>query len=336
MQGRSMQWLDYSGSCTSFDVFAAEIRAALQQHDLPPSFNRFFQDNGAMPFGDGDGKRTMGILLRYPDLNAEEGQISVSTISNRLVIIVALERRLLVTYHIRPIPALEDLRLNEHRLRYADAGTALEEIVRCIVGTFTVASHTLRTELMVVEAMSESNEVDAVRHMNAIYKQSNILERCSKASVATLLNVTGLLVYDEDFISSQRVSALCALFRTAQDTLEETKNNALSGLKLVMATTQFRSNVNFRLFTRIRVLTLPVAVATSWYGMNFEAMEELRNPNGYRGFMAVAVFSAVFIYVAVFYGVQMYDYLLARCCGGNETAATVRRREARKMLNTDR
>jgi Mg2+ and Co2+ transporter CorA len=280
------------------------------------------------------------LLLRYPDMDTDEGDVTVSTISNRLVILMSFERQLLLTYHRAPILQLETFRDGWSCGSFSSASveTLLLEIVRCISGTYEEASRVVQVELTVVEDMSESDEVDKVRHLHMIHKQASIFERCALSTMTALEQLPGR-VDDETCVAASNMQVACGLFRTAHGLLDETKHSSHSSLKMVMATTQFRSNVNFRLFTRIRVLTLPVAVATSWYGMNFEAMEELRNPNGYRGFMAVAVFSAVFIYVAVFYGVQMYDYLLARCCRSNNNAAKVERRKSKATalkMKTDR
>jgi Mg2+ and Co2+ transporter CorA len=295
-KGTEVEWIDTFGSSPTLEIFLEEMRHQLHDHGFPTSFNRFFVDNKPMPFTEGDGALVVGILLRLPDLEAEEGGCSVTVITNRLVILLAVDEGLIFTYHRGDLELVTLFRdsWEGSDFKGSDIGTILEAILRRALRTYEIAVNELREEADL--AATEQDEVKAVQSFTMIQKKANVYERCARASIDALEEASemehceGLKLY---------LKGMCDRLRTVQSMCEEVQSNALSAVDLNIALAEFRSSTNLKIFTYITILSQPVAVATSWYGMNWESMHEFKDPDAYKIFVPTVITFSVLLCVFI-------------------------------------
>ena len=276
-----VEWVDCSGSSPSLEVFLSDIRNKIAAYGFPRSFGRFFLDNKPMPFADAEGTLVVGLLLRLPDLDNPDGT-SVTVITNRLVLLLAVDEGLILTYHRCELEMLADFRdtWEVSEFRTADLGAMLEAVLRRALRTYEIAVGVLREAMD--RAAGETDEVQAVHKFTLIQKKASIYNRCAKGSINALEDAAAM-----EHCEGLRVhlKGMCDRLRTVQSLCDELEGNALSSVDLNIALAEFRSSTNLKIFTYITILSQPISVATSWFGMNFDAMNELHNPDAYRIFV---------------------------------------------------
>ena len=136
------------------------------------------------------------------------------------------------------------------------------------------------------------NEVDIgiaptqiVEMQSLMNRQAQVLKRCSRSNMDALEDV------QEAFAPYLRTRIQNV--KDQVEMAEEIETNALDAMNLRMGLCGFRAQENMKFFTFISAMASPLAIMTGWYGMNFETMEELKMPNSYWVFIAVAGFITV-------------------------------------------
>jgi magnesium transporter len=76
--------------------------------------------------------------------------------------------------------------------------------------------------------------------------------------------------------------------------MAETFRDSLnSTMQLYLSMASHRTSEVVKVLTTFTVVTTPIAVISSWYGMNFRGMPELDSPWGYASAMAWTILSTV-------------------------------------------
>jgi Mg2+ and Co2+ transporter CorA len=301
-RGFTAKWVDCFGGSPTLEIFLDEIREKLRHFGFPKNFFRLFLDNTPMPLAVSDDFVALGLLFRLPDLDAPSS-------TSRLVILIVLDEGLIFTYHREDVKFVTLFRdsWESSDFRFANLGTLLEEILRRALRTYEIAVNQLREEMDLASA--ESDEVKAVQSFAMIQKKTDALEQCRAGSMNALLEASELPHCEA---LRPHLKALCDRLRTVHSQSDEIHSSAGSSMRLTIAVADFRSNTIFKIFTHIKVLSLPISVATSWYGMNWESMTELQDPEGYRIFAVVVLLSASVLWLVML----IRERLLAKLIDG--------------------
>ncbi len=207
----------------------------------------------------------------------------------------------LVTFHSTPlksIPAVMD---------------------RCVKTTGVVARGPDRIAHMVLDAMVENFKpvTDELRaELEEI--EETVLSRDAKHLIPDLLHVRTDIAHLRQIIRPQRdlVSRLAhgeskiiralmlPYFRDLRDDLiridEMTAGFAdqlLISFDLYLSKSDYEANQGIKTLTALTVLTLPATLISTWYGMNFEHMPELKSPLGYPIAIAVTLVLTAFTWL---------------------------------------
>lgn len=180
---------------------------------------------------------------------------------------------------------------------------------RCVKATGVVARGPDRLAHMVLDAMVENFKpvTDELRaELEEI--EETVLSRDSKQLIPDLMHVRTDIAHLRQIIRPQRdlVSRLAhgeskiiralmlPYFRDLRDDLiridEMTASFAdqlLISFDLYLSKSDYEANQGIKTLTALTVLTLPATLISTWYGMNFEHMPELKSPLGYP--IAIAV-----------------------------------------------
>ncbi len=174
---------------------------------------------------------------------------------------------------------------------------------RCVKATGVIARGPDRIAHMVLDAMVENFKpvTDELRaELEEI--EETVLSRDSKHLIPELLHVRTDIAHLRQIIRPQRdlVSRLAhgeskiiraimlPYFRDLRDDLiridEMTAGFAdqlLISFDLYLSKSDYEANQGIKTLTALTVLTLPATLISTWYGMNFEHMPELKSPLGY-------------------------------------------------------
>ena len=182
---------------------------------------------------------------------------------------------------------------------------------RCVKATGVVARGPDRLAHMVLDAMVENFKpvTDELRaELEEI--EETVLSRDSKQLIPDLMHVRTDIAHLRQIIRPQRdlVSRLAhgeskiiralmlPYFRDLRDDLiridEMTASFAdqlLISFDLYLSKSDYEANQGIKTLTALTVLTLPATLISTWYGMNFEHMPELKSPLGYPVAIAVTL-----------------------------------------------
>lgn len=196
-----------------------------------------------------------------------------------------LGKEFLVTFHRKPLKSI------------------LSVIDRFVKTSGAVARGPDRIAHMVLDAMFENFKpvTDELRaELEEI--EETVLSRDSKQLIPDLLHVRTDIAHLRQIIRPQRdlVSRLAhgeskiiravmlPYFRDLRDDLiridEMTASFAdqlLISFDLYLSKSDYEANQGIKTLTALTVLTLPATLISTWYGMNFEHMPELKSPLGY-------------------------------------------------------
>jgi len=202
-------------------------------------------------------------------------------------------------------------------------GTPLKSISsimdRCVKTTGVVARGPDRIAHMVLDAMVENFKpvTDELRaELEEI--EETVLSRDAKHLIPDLLHVRTDIAHLRQIIRPQRdlVSRLAhgeskiiralmlPYFRDLRDDLiridEMTAGFAdqlLISFDLYLSKSDYEANQGIKTLTALTVLTLPATLISTWYGMNFEHMPELKSPLGYPIAIAVTLVLTAFTWL---------------------------------------
>jgi len=199
----------------------------------------------------------------------------------------------LVTFHRKPLKSV------------------MSVMDRCAKTTGVVARGPDRIAHMVLDVMVENFKpvTDELRaELEEI--EETVLSRDSKQLIPDLLHVRTDIAHLRQIIRPQRdlVSRLAhgeskiiralmlPYFRDLRDDLiridEMTASFAdqlLISFDLYLSKSDYEANQGIKTLTALTVLTLPATLISTWYGMNFEHMPELKSPLGYPAAIAVTL-----------------------------------------------
>jgi Mg2+ and Co2+ transporter CorA len=139
------------------------------------------------------------------------------------------------------------------------------------------------------EFEDNSDVVAMISGMTGVQKQVAVYLRCLGATKEMLNDVisdgAAGVALPPGVLDACNHSAGTVISLT--DLATEVNENASSSINMQMALDGFRASVNMKIFTYMSVLLQPVAVATGWYGMNFDNMPDLLYEDSYFVFMGI-------------------------------------------------
>ncbi len=207
----------------------------------------------------------------------------------------------LVTFHGKPLKSISSI------------------MDRCVKTAGVVARGPDRIAHMVLDAMVENFKpvTDELRaELEEI--EETVLSRDAKHLIPDLLHVRTDIAHLRQIMRPQRdlVSRLAhgeskiiralmlPYFRDLRDDLiridEMTAGFAdqlLISFDLYLSKSDYEANQGIKTLTALTVLTLPATLISTWYGMNFEHMPELKSPLGYPIAIAVTLVLTAFTWL---------------------------------------
>jgi hypothetical protein len=299
--GCGFEWIDYEGEAPNLQAFLSWVDSVVlgkgTKEELPAIFQRAFWDNKPMSFLTSgrtkNGREANLFLLRLPSVELASDPVgnqssTVATLTNRLVVVFVGTHRQgrLITFHK---DATKDLPwLDEVKKGWSVIGTyEPKKFVTVLLSECHHASREIllaqRKELeMLNEIAVLKSPTQIVEMISLLNRQAQVLKRCIRANedvIEALQDTLGPIVLPV----LQTVKDLATM-------AEELETNAMDSMNLRMALCDFRSQENMRLFTYLSAVAVPLTVLTGWYGMNFESMEELKEPNAYWVFIGCVGF----------------------------------------------
>lgn len=174
---------------------------------------------------------------------------------------------------------------------------------RCVKATGTVARGPDRLAHLVLDAMVDNFQpiIDDLRNELEEIEET-VLAKNSEALIPDLLHVRADITLLRQIIRPQRelvgrlahgenklIRALMQpYFRDLRDNLirlDETAagfaDQLLISFDLYLSKSDYEANQGIKTLTALTVLTLPATLISTWYGMNFMHMPELKSPLGY-------------------------------------------------------
>eukprot|EP00759_Apiculatamorpha_spiralis_P032240 PhF_6_TR33716/c0_g1_i1/m.49486 len=301
-----LRWRDYEGESDSYEGFLKFVEYGILQKgsadEFPSGFIRAFWDNKPMPYTmkahNRYGRTAMVILLRLPsrELVADPGNVKdsiMATMTNRFILMYqprGMQHGELITYHKDPSSSLPWLEEIKHNVSDFLADFSRENIVlHLLTESMHTTKHVLdayRTQLETLQDVNVSQSPTAVvEWMNLIGRQAQVLKRCLSRDADAITEFVEVM----SLKSHSTIQAVTDMLQSA----EEIESNAYDAMQLRMGLVGFRSQENMKLFTFISALTSPLAVLTGWYGMNFDAMSELHDPDAYNIFIGFAAATVI-------------------------------------------
>lgn len=191
-------------------------------------------------------------------------------------------------------PNRERLRLNKGRMRRMGSDYLLYSLLDTIVDHYFVIMEYVGDKLEIIEQEMLSNP--APEKLKELYKFRRELIYLRK-SVWPLREVIVKLERDECCMISEEVKPFLrdVYDHTIQviETVESTRD-ILSGIvDVYLSSVSNRMNSVMKVLTIISTIFMPLAFITGLYGMNFDNMPELHNPNGYYVVIGVCVGIAI-------------------------------------------
>jgi magnesium transporter len=144
--------------------------------------------------------------------------------------------------------------------------------------------------------------------------EATVLEKSSTSMIPELLHVRGDIAHLREIVRPQRDvinrlahgdskmirSVMLPYFRDLRDNLIRIEGSAagfadqiLISFDLYLSKSDYEANQGIKTLTALTAITLPVTIISTWYGMNFEHMPELKARYGYLVcFIATAVLTA--------------------------------------------
>ena len=285
-----VQWRSVSGTALGLESYLYAMREAREAYGFPTSFDRAWQDNRPMPFFYQDSEFNL-LLMRVPNLEDALGA-TVSTITDRLVIMYSISSQCILTYHRCDKDPLEKMIRNWKQGKY-DNSTIFDVVDMAI----RVATRSYRSAVRALQEKSEEladidDRVAVVEGLTLLQKKAAVYRRCITSAGHALddlaANAQGLESY---------IPLIVDALDTAGSQMEEIIENTGSTIDMQMALDGFRASVNTRIFTYISVICQPIGLATGWYGMNFANMPELAFENSYFAFIGIVLSLALLIII---------------------------------------
>ena len=295
LQGKAM-WLDLQGKHATLDHFLQQVHQLFHQHDIPGPMMRCFNDNKPLPFAmflpTSRGRLVMSILLRAPLVGLvtrdpvtgvarlRSKAATLSRLTNRFVIIFVpakskLHRSLVLSYHTEgDIDWLRDLRAewSGRWQQVLDAPQLIAMFIRNNSESFRAVLHVLRQEVDALCILPDTHRPkNVVEALSRIQQQAGVMRRSLTGNEKVLRTLES-----QSTKAVEDVPALINLVNDLRDAAEELEQHATEMLNLRLALVDFRSQVNMKVFTYMSVILQPMALVTSWYGMNFEGMAEFK------------------------------------------------------------
>ena len=203
----------------------------------------------------------------------------------------------------------KDYLVTFHRTALKSMQSAID---RCIKATGVVARGPDRLANMILDLLVD-NYQPVMEELNAELEEIEetvLATDVDKNLIPNLLQVKSEITHLRQIIRPQRelVSRLAhgesklirelmlPYFRDLRDNLiriDETAatyaDQALISFDLFLSKSDFQANEGIKALTALTVLTLPATLISTWYGMNFEHMPELKSPYGYPSALIVTI-----------------------------------------------
>ena len=314
-KGATFTWIDVTNPTT------AELTELATKHGIVDAHISGCLDPEHMPkfesFGD-----FRAIILRGYDADASLDALTVHKLTRKLVLFIG--PKLLLTVHRTELPYLGTIRsqlTSAPATRVITLKSLLHEIIGNVVQTYDAP---LAQQLSVLADLEDRTfHPDGA---NSLLEDGYYLRR--KVSVLTYMST----------LMSEAIHLLAASFpkgpantfaylaercnRLAFHTGELTENvDNLLNLHLSMVAQKTnvasqKANEVMRLLTLVSVFFLPLNLIAGIYGMNFENMPELKNPDGYRLTLIVMTLIAF----AILVGFWRKGWLVSQDESDSETA----------------
>lgn len=307
-----VKWISACGSEETFERFFESMSALRRECSFPDTFDRSFLDNKPMPLQIVQGSSIL-LILRIPDhqefdcvKSAKQGTqrqhshptSSVSTITNRFVLMFSARKQCILTYHRCDYDFLRRVGAEwESKCATASVWEVVEKLLKRVVDTYAFGIEQLQ------DAFDDAEDIRdrfvMVERLMDIQRRAQVLSRCIRAGISELEN----WLSDNSStsgISTRFAAPLAAIVdhcRSIASSAEELMDNAASAMDMQMALDGFRSSKNMKIFTLLAIFCQPVTVATGWYGMNWTNFPELVDENGYFIFSGAVLGFAVLLLI---------------------------------------
>jgi magnesium transporter len=240
------------------------------------------------------------LIIRIYDDKQNEQADTVQELTTKLALLISKD--LVVTVHRLEQPFIAELRQRyAQRIKIYESKDLIKEIITSSVLSYDMPLTHLETK---IEHFEEN--ILKLKKTNKILRDGFLLKR--KASVFKKIlklstDIINKLVSKTNFISSDfqdlRDSMDTLLFYS-DDVLDNVNN--LLNLHIAMMSQKtneasYKTNEVVRTLTIFSIFFLPLNFVAGIYGMNFENMPELKNPDGYYYTLGTMCFISVGIFI---------------------------------------
>jgi magnesium transporter len=208
-----------------------------------------------------------------------------------------LGKNYLVTWHSEPLKSIQSAldRCGKTTQTARGSDRVAHSILDALVDNYLPVLHEFGEDVNEIEALllEGGSERETMNHMLKLKKevvhlgqiirpQREVLNRFARGEFKIIR--TQLIPYYRDICDHlSRYNEMAQMFH---DSLN-------SSMQLYLSLSSNRTSEVLKFLTIITVLTTPVTLVSSWYGMNFHKMPELTSPYGYSAVIALTIVSTL-------------------------------------------
>lgn len=230
-------------------------------------------------------------------LNAEAGALKIEQLSFVLSQNYAVSFQEEVSDHFDHIRNKIDEKLGLIRKKGADF--LVFQLLDAILDNYFETIESINTELKVLEKVVLTNPKQA--SLIQLEQTKQAVEMIKKSLTPFKESLRGILNRKVRFISEENTKYYLDLMSNCHGAIEEidATSKSLEGLtNIYFSSLSQKMNETMKVLTTVATIFIPLTFIAGIYGMNFENMPELKNPNGYYytwGFMGL-VFIGMVVY----------------------------------------
>ncbi|EPY33522.1 metal ion transporter, MIT family [Strigomonas culicis] len=297
---RSLEWIDISAHPTAT---LTEYKEAVQEVLGGLGMHQTIVEDSAQPMLLPQvtvTKEVYAFVMRYairPPTNKQ--QDSLQDLTNRFTVFLGGSR--IVTVHRTQCNFVEELKQDWQRLFQEERRSQrflLYYFVKEIAHTFSAAISACIVEFDAYEAglfSSSRNRSNLAREIYHIKRRASAYGRTLTLTQDAYSHIaSSLKIYTSDVLYQEIQHDLAHV----QSLADELNANADSVLQLLFQLSSYQVNELMRVLTLFSAFFIPLSFIASAYGMNFDGLPFLHNPNGelYCAFMMMSVATFIFVW----------------------------------------
>lgn len=211
---------------------------------------------------------------------------SASNISKTEQISIILAKNLIITFQERPTGLFESirdrLRHNRGNIRNRSIDFLAYALLDVIIDRyFNIVDEVSTT----VEKIEESILVkSSPKVLNRIYAQKKSLMNLRKVIWPIREMINGLLRDDQNFFAHETILHLKDVYDHTvhlNESIESLRDILAGILDIYLSNLSYKLNIEIRTLTIVTMLFMPATLITGIFGMNFDTMPLLKNPDGF-------------------------------------------------------